>query len=211
MLSLKKALLRKHILHLLQYRSPADQETKSRQIVRWLMSIESFSTALRSSRLMSFVSMPTEVDTFPLLSGLTAGNSIIVPYCESGEIVPLRIFSIDELQPSAAMNLLEPKPIYRNDAARHVLLNQIDLLLVPGLAFDRQGNRLGRGKGYYDRFLRKLPAETCTLGLAFEEMVYEEIPHDENDSPVNKVITETHIYPQQDIKISTTGTAQQRK
>ena len=155
-----------------------------------LMTIDAFRHARKDERLMSFVSMPLEVDTVPLFSG----NSMIVPYCEAEEIVPIRIMSLDELEPAGNLKVLEPRMTIRQDEARCVSPEQIDVVLVPGLAFDRLGNRLGRGKGYYDRFLRRIPASILTIGLALDEMVHEWIPHDENDFPVKILVTESQIF-----------------
>jgi len=165
-------------------------ETKSRLIRNRLMTIDAFRRAQQSERLMSFVSMSLEVDTVPLF----ADCSMIVPYCEASEIVPIRIRSLDELEPSGSMKVLEPKLSVQQNGARQVLPEQIDVVLVPGLAFDRLGNRLGRGRGYYDRFLRRLPASVLTIGLAFDGMIREQIPHDENDHPVKMVVTEQVIF-----------------
>ena len=164
-------------------------ETKSRLIRERLATINAFRQAQQSERLMSFVSMPLEVDTLPLF----AGCSTVVPYCEANEIVPIRILSLDELEPSGNIGILEPKLSVRQEGSRRVLLTQIDVVLVPGLAFDHFGNRLGRGKGYYDRFLSRLSSDTLTIGLAFEGMIHDQIPHDENDCPVKMIVTESRI------------------
>ena len=161
-------------------------EAKSRLIRNRLMSIDAFRQARQSGRLMCFVSMPLEVDTTPLF----ADNSMIVPCCEADDIVPVRILTLDELEPSGRMKILEPKLFVRQDVSRQVLPEQIEVVLIPGLAFDRFGNRLGRGKGYYDRFLRRLPDGVLTIGLAFDEMICDQIPHDDNDCPVKLVITD---------------------
>jgi 5-formyltetrahydrofolate cyclo-ligase len=191
----KAALRREMRLHL---ENIADTlESKSRAIRERLMKMDTFQHALRSERLMSFVSMPLEVDTLPLFED----NSMIVPYCEAcsgqaDEIIPIRIHSLDELEPSGNMKILVPKLFVRQNVSLHVLPEQIDVVLVPGLAFDLFGNRLGRGKGYYDRFLRRLPPGVLTLGLAFDATICERIPYDENDCPVQKVVTESRVLPE---------------
>ena len=164
-------------------------EPKSRLIRDRLMTINAFQQAQQSEQLMSFVSMPLEVDTLPLF----ANRSMIVPYCDANEIVPVLILSLDELEPSCNMRILEPKRSVRLDSSRQVLPKQISVVLVPGLAFDRFGNRLGRGKGYYDRFLFRLPSEVLTIGLAFDGMIRDQVPYDENDHPVKMIVTESRI------------------
>ena len=64
----------------------------------------------------------------------------------------------------------------------------IDVIIVPGVAFDNQGNRLGRGKGYYDRFLKKIPA-TKKIGICFDFQMIEQIPTEKNDIPMDDIIT----------------------
>ncbi|MGE5197323.1 MAG: 5-formyltetrahydrofolate cyclo-ligase, partial [Deltaproteobacteria bacterium] len=69
-----------------------------------------------------------------------------------------------------------------------VNLEEIDLVIVPGLAFNKQGRRLGRGKGCYDRFLKKLPDKATSIGLAFDFQILPAIPATTEDVSVNKVI-----------------------
>ena len=185
MLSSEKANLRRE-MHLHMETIADAVKTKSRLICNRLMTLDALRQARQTKRLMSFVSMPLEVDT----SFLFADNSMIVPCCAANEIMPVRILTLDELEPSGSMKILEPKLSVRQDASRQVLPEQIEVVLVPGLAFDRFGNRLGRGKGYYDRFLRRLPDNVLTIGLAFDEMIRDKIPRDENDYPVKLVITD---------------------
>jgi len=186
MIHIEKAALRQEIKSYLEKTADAVKE-KSQRIRNRLMTLDAFRHAQQSERLMCFVSMPMEADTLPLFSG----GSMIVPYCEANEIIPVRIFSLDELEPSGSMKILEPKLSVRQDASRQIVPEQIDVVLVPGLAFDPFGNRLGRGKGYYDRFLRRLPADVLTIGLAFDGMMREQIPCGENDYPVKMVVTES--------------------
>ena len=186
MLHAEKAALRQEMcLYLKQVADTIQQ--KSALIRERLMTLDAFRYALQNERLMSFVSMPSEVDLLPFF----VDRSMILPYCEADEIVPVRILSLDELEPSDTMKILEPKLSVRHDVSRRILPDQIDVVLVPGLAFDCFGNRLGRGKGYYDRFLRRLSADVLTVGLAFEGMIRNTIPCDENDCPVKMVITES--------------------
>ena len=188
MLHSDKANLRREMR--LSLKTIADKvESKSRLIHNRLMTVDAFRQARQSERLMSFVSMPLEVDTVPLF----AGCSMIVPYCEMNEIIPIRILSLGELEPSGTMRILEPTLSVRQDDSRQVLPEQIDVVLVPGLAFDPHGNRLGHGKGYYDRFLRRLPSDILSIGLAFDEMIRDQIPHDENDCPVKIIVTESRM------------------
>ena len=71
-------------------------------------------------------------------------------------------------------------------------MEKMDLLIIPGIAFDLQGNRLGYGKGYYDRFL-SLRKVKCIIALAYETQIVNEIPNNEHDIPVDLIITEKRI------------------
>jgi 5-formyltetrahydrofolate cyclo-ligase len=77
----------------------------------------------------------------------------------------------------------------RQGHAREVPLHDIDLVVVPGVAFDKNNVRLGRGHGYYDKFLSGLPEDTKAIGLAFDFQVVEHLPKDSHDIPVWKTIT----------------------
>ncbi|MDR3232870.1 MAG: 5-formyltetrahydrofolate cyclo-ligase [Planctomycetaceae bacterium] len=143
-----------------------------------------------SAGLMTYISFGSEVvtknieDFFPSLCRFLA-----VPMIQNGEIVPVRIESGDELE-AGTFGILEPKPPVYRDRSRQIALDDIDVVLVPGLAFDRSGSRLGRGKGYYDRFLKKLKPSALKIGLAFECQIFDEIPADGSDVPLDLVITE---------------------
>ena len=72
--------------------------------------------------------------------------------------------------------------------------SSLDLCIIPGIAFDTYGNRLGFGQGYYDRFLAQLPSHCCKMALAFTEQIYDGIlPHDTYDIPMDYIITENGI------------------
>jgi 5-formyltetrahydrofolate cyclo-ligase len=73
-------------------------------------------------------------------------------------------------------------------AKRIISLRNIDLVIVPGLAFDKKGNRLGRGKGCYDKLLERLPKKSTSLGLAFDFQILPFVPATREDVPVNKVL-----------------------
>ena len=118
--------------------------------------------------------------------------SIIVPFCEDGEIVPFHLWSLDELE-VGYRGILEPKASLRQEPDRIVDPEWIETVIVPGLAFDINGNRLGRGAGFYDRFLPKLPSTATIIGLAFECQVFESIPTERHDRPVDILITETQL------------------
>ena len=84
-----------------------------------------------------------------------------------------------------------PYGIYQPDrtCCRELVASELDLVIVPGVAFDRQNYRLGRGAGYYDRFLKQLLPQTASFGLAFDFQILESLPHAEHDVPVSRIVS----------------------
>lgn len=114
------------------------------------------------------------MDTWPLLArALAQGKEVYAPRCleRPGEMAFYRVSSREDLQ-AGAFGLLEPIPGRCPPLER----GQGDLCLVPGLAFDREGYRLGYGKGYYDCFLAAQPVHA--VGLCFEALAFERLPRD---------------------------------
>ena len=174
-----------------------EQDEKSRLVWEGLSALTVFDLARKRCTLMCYVDFQDEVRTtrfFSRFLGIPAlGNadqssaSMIVPFCEDGEIVPFRLRSLDELE-SGYRGILEPKVSLRCESDRRISPEVIELVIVPGLAFDRRGNRLGRGGGFYDRFLPKLSQSATVVGLAFDCQVFESIPTEPCDRPVDILI-----------------------
>jgi 5-formyltetrahydrofolate cyclo-ligase len=78
-------------------------------------------------------------------------------------------------------------------AIEPVAIEMLELVIVPGLAYDESGGRLGRGGGFYDRFLAQLPASICTIGLAFERQILRQIPIEQHDARVGMIATESRL------------------
>lgn len=127
-----------------------------------------------------------EVETWSFIETLWAkGKKIVVPKCEptTRKMTFYEITSFHQLE-KVYMHLSEPIP----SQTQKIEKEQIDCLIVPGLAYDRQGFRLGFGGGYYDRFLSDF--KNPTLSMAFQLQVVEKIPIDDYDVPIEKIITE---------------------
>ncbi|MEM3712317.1 MAG: 5-formyltetrahydrofolate cyclo-ligase [Thermoproteota archaeon] len=163
------------------------KRSKSLAIISRLKQLEEFSKA---KVVMTYVSKSDEVDTIELIKDmLRSGKRVIVPVVdkEKKELIPCEISSLEELG-LGTFGVMEPKP----NGVNVVDLNEIDLVIVPGRAFDKKCNRLGRGMGYFDRFLKK-QIRGKVIGLAFSEQVFESIPIDENDVGVDAVVTEYSV------------------
>jgi 5-formyltetrahydrofolate cyclo-ligase len=91
--------------------------------------------------------------------------------------------------------ILEPKEELRSEEAKRIIVEELDLIMVPGVAFDRRGGRMGHGKGYYDKLLEHARRDTPLVALAFECQMFPEVPVAEHDIFMDKIITEAAVYP----------------
>jgi 5-formyltetrahydrofolate cyclo-ligase len=148
----------------------------------------------QAATVMTYVGVGEEVETRPFLPRIRADHKrIVVPYCRSGVLELFPLNDLDELAPST-FGLLEPKRELRGLPDRQVSVEELDFVITPGVAFDRQGGRLGHGKGYYDKLLRRLRADAVVLGIAFECQVLAEVPMLPHDVPMDHVATEAAVY-----------------
>ncbi len=139
--------------------------------------------------LMAYVSFDTEINTHPLIDqALKDGKQVILPICHKDDysLILSEISHFpDDLQ-KGHFGLLEVRP----DRRRIVDPTLIDLVIVPGCAFSKEGYRLGFGGGYYDRFLARLKGDCLSVGLVREAFVFTDIPLEAHDQRVNYLITE---------------------
>lgn len=172
-----------------------DVEQLSESVYTRLMALPEYRVA---QRLSIYVGTAEEVQTLPVIrSAWASGKSTAVPCCIGGELRLFWIQSIDELRPRT-LGILEPSADIRTDPARTAMIEELDLVIVPGLAFDRRCGRLGHGKGYYDRFLSKVSPAVPVVALAFECQLFPEIPMSDCDMFVDKVLTENAVYERED-------------
>ncbi len=135
-----------------------------------------------------YVSMPSELATVPgIEAALADGKRVAVPWCDGDDLGLWRLEAVGELEPGT-WGIPEPPPARRGEPARRIAPEAIDLVVVPGLAFDRRGRRLGHGKGYYDRLLARSPA--VRAGLCFDAQVFPEVPAGPHDAVMDWVVTE---------------------
>jgi len=142
---------------------------------------------------MVYVHYGSEVQTDALISLLLeAGKTVYVPWCDGDELRPFRLESLSELQPGA-FGILEPSAKQRERPDRAGRAGDLEVVVVPGIAFDRAGRRLGQGKGYYDRLLSNV-SDTCVLvGLAFDIQLVEGVPVEAHDVALDFIVTESEV------------------
>lgn len=183
-----KNLIRKKILETRNKMTAADAENCSSLILDRLIESRLLQDA---SHIMVYLSFKKEVITDPIISySLGQNKSIYVPICipETHEIVISRITGFEDLY-TGFYGIREPK----QSGIRICDSSILDLVLVPGVAFDSSGNRIGFGGGYYDRFMKRLPPGTKKVALAYSFQVVENIPASEYDMAVDYIATEKEI------------------
>jgi 5-formyltetrahydrofolate cyclo-ligase len=140
--------------------------------------------------LLAYVSTAREVDTHGLIRQLLAmGRQVCVPWFdpESQQYVASELRDFDSELAAGKFGILEPAP----GAVRAVETGRLDALLVPGLAFDAQGNRLGRGLGYFDRLLGG--SRGVKIALAGEFQVLDEVPVADTDAALDFIVTDKRV------------------
>src|SRR3989338_3601290 len=180
-----KAQLRTMLLHRLKQQREDERRRKSEAIWRKLCRLAAFR---RAARVCCYVALPYEVQTWRMIEQmLSRGKRVAVPVVQRRA----KRLSLSEIRDPAkelargAFGVWEPVP----EARRPVRPRDLDLVLVPGLAFDRRGHRLGHGHGYFDRFLARLPKATPTVGFAFRFQLLARLPVSNRDYAVQTVLT----------------------
>lgn len=126
-------------------------------------------------------------------AALAAGKRVVVPWCGGEELGLWRLEAWAELAPGT-WDIPEPPPARRGEPERQVAAREIELVVAPGLAFDRRGRRLGHGKGYYDRLFARAP-DALRAGLCFSAQVFAEVPAGPLDAAMDWVVTERGASP----------------
>jgi 5-formyltetrahydrofolate cyclo-ligase len=141
--------------------------------------------------LFGFMPMPDEVDVIPVLqSFLDAGKRVCVPHTiiYHRYMQPVEVTNLKTDFAPGAYDILEPV------VREQVDISEIDLALIPGRAFDRKGNRMGRGAGFYDRFVARESFGATRIAAAFDLQIVDEVPTDKYDRPVEIIVTESAVY-----------------
>lgn len=141
--------------------------------------------------IMSFISFSDEVHTHEIIKeAIHQGKTVVVPvpFPETKEMKVSHILDFSELE-IGHYNILSPK----KEFLRFVEPRTIDLILVPGVVFARNGYRIGYGGGYYDRFFSKLEKNLPKIGLSYDLQIVDEVPTDEFDIPIDFIITEKEM------------------
>jgi 5-formyltetrahydrofolate cyclo-ligase len=182
-----KSEIRRQLREKLAAMSEEDRHVKSQSACSFVMGTSDFAAA---RVVMLYLSAPTEVDTAPLaLRAWQDGKTVVVPKVswDQRRMLPVELTSLTSGLTTTGAGVREPV------AGAPIPLNLIDLVIVPGLGFTPKGYRIGRGMGFYDRFLAQAAYIGTACGLAFEEQVVSELPVQEHDVPLNMLATDRGI------------------
>lgn len=186
-IAMNKQQLRKEIKQQRNQLSVEYIKQKSKRIKNTLFSLEIFHSA---STILFYVSYGKEVDTHEMIKDcLSLNKTVIIPKSlpDSQTLLLSKIQNWDDLE-KGCYDILEPKP----SQIQEVSSTALDLIIVPGIVFDIHKNRIGHGKGYYDKLLysnQNIP----TIGLAFECQIVDQINTEEHDIKIDMIITEKRI------------------
>jgi len=159
---------------------------KSAQIMKRLFELEEFK---RAKTVLFYASKSDEVQTLGMIEeALALGKRVAVPITivEGRNLALGEIRSVKALAPGA-FNVPEPVEYVP------VNPNLVDLVVVPGVAFDERGDRIGHGMGYYDKLLGQMHMGAKFVGLAFELQIVDDVPEERHDIRVHKIVTEKRV------------------
>ena len=167
-----------------------NKDALSRAICGRFMAMPAYQAA---KTVMWYVDAGSEVRTrHTLPEALTHGKRVVVPWCVV-EANTLELFLLEDMSElvEGAYKILEPKDELRRLPEKVVQPEELDLVMVPGTAFDPRGGRMGQGKGYYDRLLARARPDAPLVALAFDCQLFDEIPVAPHDVFMDQVLTET--------------------
>ena len=173
-----------------------NKDELSRAICEKFTSLPAYTAA---KTVMWYVDAGSEVRTrHTLPQALTHGKRVIVPWCvvATNELELFLLEDMSELV-EGAYKILEPRQELRELPTKKVNPEELDLVMVPGTAFDLRGARMGQGKGYYDRLLSNARPDAPLVALAFDCQIFDEIPVAAHDVFMDAILTETRTIPGQ--------------
>lgn len=169
-----------------------DKDVVSRLILARATRLAEYRAA---KRILFYVDVRDEVRTQPVIREALRDRraEVVVPWCAGRRLELFRLSVWEQLIPGQ-FGVLEPKPELRRHHRHGIEPRDLDLVLVPGVAFDRSGNRIGHGQGYYDRFLSEVPRSTLLVGLAYDCQVYPQLVAEPHDVCLDRVVTQSGVY-----------------
>lgn len=188
-IAVRKGELRRSILALRRALPETERRRRSHLVWERVVALPAYQ---RAHLILSYMAFNHEVLTGGLLQqAMAAGKQVVLPAVQPAR-QQLELYVITDLERDLSpgyRGILEPHP----QRARAIAPDALDLALVPGVAFDEQGRRLGYGAGFYDRLLDRLPRRVLKIGLAFEFQVMPRLPQQPHDISLEAIVTESRV------------------
>ncbi|MEQ8788986.1 MAG: 5-formyltetrahydrofolate cyclo-ligase [Pirellulaceae bacterium] len=191
---------RKNALRRAAYDARNAQEEKDRLSEAAIARFEQLQQYQRAETAMWYIDCRSELRTkFALPRAIASGKRIIVPYCtvdENGDnkLGLWRLESMDELV-VGKWKILEPPREQWGDPAKEVAPRDLDIVMVPGVGFSRDGARMGNGQGYYDRLLAQVRPDCPLAAVCYESQLFDDLIVGPHDVFMDLVVTEQAVYP----------------
>lgn len=186
-MSRHKGAIRRELLLRRDSIAPETRRLKDSRIREALTSLPEFQSA---GTVLLYASFRTEVDTFGIMSlCLSEGKLLLLPRVDR-ELTVLNLYEVRDLAELSPGYMTIPEPLLPEERRRQA--QEADLIVVPGVAFDRGCNRLGYGKGFYDRLLQERNGR-AVIALAYAEQVVDVLPSEPHDVRMDRIITDEEI------------------
>lgn len=183
-----KACIRKEILRKRDAIDPSVRRAKDSRIKEKIFSLPEFQ---QSNIIFYFASFRSEVNTISQIKEtLNLGKRVVVPKVDN-KAKELRLYEIRGLSELSPGCMGIPEPDVSED--RRLEINDVDIVIMPGAAFDTRGNRIGYGAGFYDKLLSGLNKKIPLIAIAYEEQIVDPIPSEPHDIKVHKVVTDARV------------------
>lgn len=171
--------------------SQPEKQTVSEEILRRALALP----ACRDAKsLLFYIDVRDEVRTRAAVRAeMQRRGRVAIPYCVQEHLELFWLSDWQQLCPGR-FGVLEPRRELRTLPEHRVMLQEIEAVLVPGVAFDRRGGRLGHGKGYYDRLLARVHTSTQLIGLAFDCQIVDRLDLQNHDVPMDFVVTQSRFF-----------------
>ena len=176
----EKELIRERIKKKKQQLTDKEKEIEAANVFEKIEALPEF---INAHNIMIYWSMPDELPTHDFIIRWSKKKTMLLPVVK-GEDMLIKPFSTKEELKQGSLGIWEPD-------VQKEYLNSIDLVIVPGVAFDRDKSRLGRGKGYYDRYF--INKRIVKIGVCFDFQLLESIPIDSFDIKMDKVVTNSFL------------------
>jgi 5-formyltetrahydrofolate cyclo-ligase len=185
----KKAEIRNKTLSLRDALSDKERRDKSNKIMDRLFDFANF---IEAKIVLFYMNTDHEVNTVNMIrKAMEYEKGIVLPYVDKKEkqIIPLKIDDLDSDVQPGYRKIPEPIP----QRCKQMPVEQIDLAIIPGIAFDERGGRIGHGTGFYDKLIPKFEITTRKVALAFECQIVPQIPMEPHDRHIDIIVTEKRI------------------